>query len=225
LVDLFFVGALLLKTYRVSASATHGIRYGTYAALLFFITVQELAQYGAWQSGHLLTTDEPRARCAGSDIFFSLLATGSALLVPVVPMISAAATPSPTKANRLLRTAFGSWLALLTIVVACVVHTRTYCIELGKNHHQVWICASAVYRTGGYPLFSLAMLLYIVSGLYALFAVPTIPPIERWWICGIGLTTAAVSFGIYGRTLEACSIWCWSAFILGLYFGFLCLTQ
>lgn len=277
--DLLFIGVLLWKAYSVREGKLGSLRnpvpptfYGTYASFLSAIAVQEWAQFAAWKWGSLRKYEDftQPAVCTGRDMFVSFLATGSALLIPVVFMVSAYITittapqqgvnttsseirpimqfsessgeermsstfshASPSSSSfvsvshvySLLRKAAVAWLAGVVIIVACVVHTQTYCIELGQRHHQVWICASAVYRTGGYPLYFLMLLFYLASALYSLFALPSIPTSQRQWIYAIGLTNAAVAFGMYCWTLEACSIWCWSAFTYGIYFTYLCLYQ
>lgn len=119
--------------------------------------------------------------------------------------------------KQLAQAALLCWLAQFAIIVMCVLSSGIYCVQLGKNHHQVWICASSVYAMGGMPLYLLILVLYILAAGCALEAMP-LPDRERQWIQAIALTNGAVAYGLYCWTLEACSIWCWSAFSFGIYF-------
>lgn len=212
--DLVFIGVLLCKRHR----------NGVYIAFLCAIAAQEWAQYFLWRRGHLL--DEALSCSTATDVALSLTASLSAQSVPLTLIGGALyydygggsyAALNKERSTRIAWEAFGWWLSQFVILTACVIYSGKYCVTVGPNHHQVWICASAVYEVGRYPLYFLSLFQYIMSAGRALWALP-LPTHERQWILGIALTNGFVAYGIYSWTLEACSIWCWSAFSFGIYF-------
>jgi len=83
---------------------------------------------------------------------------------------------------------------------------------------------SAVYAVGGYPLYYATLAMYLVSAVLAMEEMSLsswLPRHEKRWIYAIGLASGVVAYGRYSWTLEACSVWCWSAFSYGIYFCFL----
>lgn len=199
----------------------------TYAVFLGAISLQEWAQWAVWKTGSLEQENHDERSCTPRDIALSFTASGAAQSIPVILALSAWCSrsnlkhaPTEDTRNRLIQQSLLWWLVQFLIIVACVWYSGIYCVQLGRNHHQVWICASSVYETGGYPLYLLTLVQYLASAILALKALP-IDNIERQWIYGIGLANGVVAYGVYCWTLEACSIWCWSAFGYGIYFCFM----
>lgn len=217
--DLVFVAILLYKKSNSNGKSLHGV----YAAFLTSIAAQEWSQYAVWKhQGNL----KDATNCSHLEMLYSLGATGSAQVVPLVLLVGAIVTRSD-RYLRLeediemfwskIRWSLSMWLAQFLIIVACVVFTGMYCVTVGTHHHQVWICASAVYQAGGYPLYFLTLVQYLLSAIFAIGALP-LSPLEKSWIYAIGITNGLIAYGLYCWTLEACSIWCWSAFTYGIFF-------
>lgn len=118
---------------------------------------------------------------------------------------------------RARRRGLAFWACGTLLAYGCAVATNTYCVEVGPRHHQVWICAKAMWVVGGFPLYFTLLLMFFLSIYHSLYSL-TIPPEELRWIGLIGFVTASLSYGIYFSTLEACSVWCWSSLSLGIYF-------
>jgi len=222
--DLIFVGILLYQKGVSSSSKSSSSFHGTYAAFLSVVAAQEWAQYALWKWANLNPNNDNY--CSTQDKLFSLAASGTAQSIPLVLLLCDSGQPSPHDVNQrptderrrqFRQRAWILWCAQFVMVVVSVCYSGRYCVMQGKNHHQVWICASAVYETAGYPAYFVSLALYALSAGAALEAL-SLPVHEKQWIQGIGLANGAVAYGIYSWTLEACSIWCWSAFAYGLYF-------
>ena len=183
-----------------------------YAAFLAAIAAQEWAQYLVWRRG--IHT------CTAIDICYSLLASSAAQSIPVIAQIAAARSKNKDAAQEVsLRRSIVFWWIQFVITVAAVWYTGNYCVLLGDNHHQVWICASAVYDLGGYLLYLTTVSCYFASGFYGLDTLP-VPLREKRMAQFITTANLIVSYSLYFWTLEACSVWCWSAFAFGFYFYF-----
>lgn len=218
---------------------------GTYAGIMAGVAIQEWAQYGLWVRGHLQSTkiqgqEEAEAPQDYLDVFFSILALLGAESVPLTAILSSALTAddssasrqhrgcgdhaSPTKSRRRLlrRVSQILWVIQAAVVLSTILYTHQYTVVIGPNHHQVWICESATDQFGGYPLHAVFYWMYLASGVLAVQSHERIDASEKYGIIAIGLISGMVLFLLYGNTLEACSIWCWSAFLLGVY---LCLQE
>lgn len=212
----------------------------TYACLLGSIAFQEWAQFLVWWSDSAVESQEECTMHKALIGIHTFLGSNS---IPAVLIwrsvvdhrqssasLSASAEHHPPPASNdennntivLLRIkAFVLWITSTLLVVVAAIYTNSYCIMVGPRHHQIWICAQSIYKLGGYPLYFVSLTMYGSSIVYGLIAL-NLPHKERLWIGWIGFVCGVVSYGLYFYTLEACSIWCWSAFSIGVY---LCLRQ
>lgn len=215
--DTFFVALLLAKALLDKSSKRRILRL-TYAAMMSCVAVQEWSQYGIWKRGRLA---ESSYNCADApDVLLSIMTTGAAESVPLPLIVSSfwtRRTDSPTAIhhNAMRHTAVLLWFMQFSIVLLSTIATQKYCVELGKNSHQVWICESAPYEAGGQFLHQAFFWIYCASSLCAAESLD-MPSADRRRLQMIGLFSAVVSIALYGKTLEACSVWCWSAFVLGI---------
>lgn len=124
---------------------------------------------------------------------------------------------------------FAQALAVLVLIVA---HEKWYTLK-GPNGHQIWTCAQAMdaffcraetlgaapsalmafVREAGYPV---ACTLYCCAIGLSLSCHPS--PLEVMVYLIIGTVTFGYSWYMLARTLEACSVWCWSTICYGLWF-------
>jgi hypothetical protein len=207
--DTFFVALLLARKYVLpNKRPSHA---GKYAALMTGVALQEWAQYFIWKRNRLGSCSDPR------DIFLSFLAFGSAESLPFSLIVASTREKSVKHHHRrhMRILALILWLTQMLIVFSSAAYTGRYCVELGDNHHQVWVCESASHAAGGEPLHALFYWLYIASSVCSAESVD-MPCGERRRLQGIGVVSGAASYALYGSTLEASSIWCWSACVLGL---------
>jgi len=219
--DTFFVALLLAKGLFGKNSERHN-KCLTYSALMACVAIQEWSQFGIWKRNRLAEsscTDAP-------DVLLSIMTTGAAEAVPFSLIVASFLTRQTNPAtvayrDSMRRTAIRFYVMQLLVVVLSVITTKKYCVELGQNLHQVWICESATYQAGGYSLHDTLYLLYFLSAVYAAESLD-MPQAERRRLQGFALLSAVVTVTWYGRTLEACSIWCWSAFVIGVW---LCLQE
>lgn len=219
--DTFFVSVLVAKALFDKNLERRNIRLA-YSALMACVAIQEWSQYGIWTRNRLALsscTDAP-------DVLLSIMATGAAEALPFSLIATSFLTRQPHHVtvgyrSSIRRTAILLYVIQVMLVILSVVATKKYCVELGQNFHQVWICESATYQAGGYSLHHTVYWLYFLSAVYAAESLD-MPLAERRRLQGFALLSAVVSVALYGKTLEACSIWCWSAFSLGLW---LCLQE
>lgn len=224
--DTCFIALLLAKAYseRMSRNKKRTTTLaGTYAALMTCIAVQEWAQYGVWIRSSRRGEESPLSCSGSTDVLLGILTTGAAESVPLPVIASSFLTrrqannPSQSDYRSSMRQAsLVLWVMQFLIVALSAIATKKYCVELGENSHQVWTCESAPYQAGGQLLHHAFYWGYVVSSLCAAESLD-MPRGERRRLQGIGLISAIVSIVLYGKTLEACSIWCWSAFVLGIY--------
>ena len=201
----------------------------TYAALMTCVAVQEWAQFAIWQRQHLTTTAGDACQDA-MDVLLSFTTVAAAEALPLSLIVSAycnmngpahdanhtATTTIALKRSWICATAAWLWLVEVTIVLAAVYATQKYCVQLGPHSHQVWVCESAVYQVGGRRLQHWVYFSYVLAAVLAVQANHAIPKAEKRLLQVFGLMSSIVAVTLYGNTLEACSIWCWSAFVLGM---------
>ena len=106
------------------------------------------------------------------------------------------------------------WIGQAMMLLSTVLYTHQYIVSIGPNHHQQWICETAAFRVGGPVMHAVFYWTYLASGLIGMFSFDdqTMNVNEKRSITAIGMISGIVSFLLYSKTLEACSIWCWSAF-------------
>jgi len=173
-----------------------------------------MAQFGIWKRNRLGESSCNEAQ----DVLLAIMSTGAAESVPLTVVASCFYTTwrtSITYQNCMRQAAILLWVVQFLIVFLSAVKTQQYCVREGQNHHQVWICESAPYQAGGVFLQYSFYWLYVLCSLCAVESVGQMPLAERRRLQGIGLVSAVMCFVLYGGSLEACSVWCWSAFFLG----------
>merc|ERR1712196_488031 len=102
-----------------------------------------------------------------------------------------------------------------SVVLAVQGLTSTWSTTVGPNQHQIWPCARALARAGGHKLcvsICLTYVLVVAAGIQPLVKV------ERNIFLTIGVLTFVPTYSALGPTLEACSVWCWSAGAYSVYF-------
>ncbi|CAB9506761.1 expressed unknown protein [Seminavis robusta] len=199
----------------------------TYGFGLLVLAAQELFQFLLWWDGTLAlaTTENPDA-CSVRATVFSFGATYSAFSIVWVGLIRGyiqGGNPLLSRrVNIFFRAAsFLGWMSLMIGITWAVVHTGTWCARVGPNHHQQWICALSLNKIDGGGLENFPWLLYIAVSVYGfscLMGGATVPMPWQEFV-GFIVIQAITSLSIYIRfwnTSEACSIWCWSAFTIGI---------
>ena len=176
-----------------------------YAAMLSGVAAQELAQYALWADGL-------SGPCTRRKALLSMATMAGSHAIPVSMLLLA-----HPKCRKEAVQGFALLAAEAAVVIGSVVVTSLHCVEVGPSGHQVWPCARAVHGAGGIPLYALSLVLYAGAIVKALSAM-RLPTLETKWITRIGTCTVSAVYLMYACTLEACSVWCWSAFLLGLYF-------
>lgn len=200
LLDLSIVAALLRR--RTYAD-------GSYAAILSAIAGQEICQMVLWKLGTPASSS-----CSPTESFLSFMAVQFAMLVPAAGLLR---SPGSTSQKRTIRFwGWMLWLLYVAITWASVISKKKLCVELGDNHHMIWICDQAYYEVGGYFMYISSMFLYLVVGCLAIIAME-LPGNETYHMLTIGIGSWVACFVLYYRTLEACSVWCWSALTVGVY--------
>lgn len=166
-----------------------------YVAMLSGVVAQEWCQFVVWR---LLDRSE---RCR------PLLAVAS-----IAAMLASQAIPLGV-ADRV---ALGLWGAQLVVVFVCLFLSGQWCARVGQNHHQQWICAQSLYAVGGFPLYLASFALYAAAWVRG-FRTLDLPRHEKLIFKRIAGLSAALVYAYYTVTLEACSVWCWSAAALCTY--------
>jgi hypothetical protein len=201
-----------MKTYRRTNNKSFS---GTYAAMMTAVAVQEWAQYFIWKR-----IETGSMECHLWGILVSILTMIAAETVPLPLLASSMAYSTNLYASRMRQMATWIWCFQFFLVLICVRHTygtHHYCVDEGLHHHQVWLCESATYAVGGHWLQFSFYWLYVVSCMFSAEAMTgTMQLGEIRRLQTIGLVSAFICIVMYGETLEACAIWCWSAFILGV---------
>lgn len=197
-----------------------------YAVLMACVALQEWAQFGIWKRLEAQKEDDHvSSYCEPWDVFLSIVTMVAAEMVPLPFIISSALSSWPrygtrrhaNNKNRTLQWGILSWVLQFGMLIVSVVQSQIYCVKVGAHHHQVWICESAAYHVGGRRLHFIFFWLYVLACMCAVEShCNRMPAGERRRLQVIAFLTGIVSFYLYGDTLEACSIWCWSAFCLGL---------
>ena len=194
----------------------------TYACMLGGVAFQEWAQFLVWFTHSAVKSQE---ECTLPKALTGLGTFVGSSSIPIVliwrSVVDNAWQQEQYAYNTARIKAFVLWTTSTLLVVMATVYTESFCVMVGPQHHQIWICAQSIYELGGYPLYFLSLTMYGLSTVYGLIALD-LPHKERLWIGWIGLVCSIVSYGVYFYTLEACSIWCWSAFSVGVY---MCLRQ
>jgi hypothetical protein len=222
---IFIIVLLVQRRHQRQLSQSNSIAppsyHALYVAFLAAITLQECAQYVLWKNDSL---ESQESSCDNLlDVGGSLLASTSAQSVPMI-LLAASYWEQYDKletrvyCETLRIRSFLCWSLQCAVIVLCIVLTGQYCVTMGPHHHQVWICASAVYESGGYAFYFFTLACYIASAYMALECLVGLPVREKEWIVGIGVANGIWTYGMYCWTLEACSIWCWSGFTYGIYF-------
>lgn len=122
---------------------------------------------------------------------------------------------------------FGAYFAAQAFVVLALMAASNEWITIpGPNHHQIWPCAAALAWTAGHMVCMVSCLVYVI--FIALSLLPLEPRMEMIAFLTIGVLTFTPSYLTLGPTLEACSVWCWSAGSYSIYFllrGVACLQS
>ena len=214
---------------------------GTYATILLAVTAQEWTQFGMWK--RIDDGINPSQLCStATDVALSLAAALFAECIPLIVILSSWLSdyqdnklyhsynkpliPKTSaeqeealvyrQGNRMIALAW--WLSQFITIVASGLYSHSFCsLQVGPNHHLVWFMEVAVYAMGGYTLKSIAFFQYILSSLFSIESMDMAMG-QKLSFQAIVLVSSLASFALYSATLEASSIWCWSAFILGFYF-------
>jgi len=196
----------------------------TYASALGCVACQEWAQLAVWSTGSaVVSTQDDECTVGKAAIGFGMFA-GSSSLPAVLVWRSVVDSRGKQQVEngreeRLSRRqvkALLLWFSASLLVLVATVITESYCVMVGPRHHQVWICAQSIYDLGGFPLYFAVLAMYAFANAYGLLALE-LPRTELFWIGSISFACGVVSYGFYFYSLEACSIWCWSAFSIGVY--------
>mmetsp|Transcript_10303 Transcript_10303/g.19777 ORF Transcript_10303/g.19777 Transcript_10303/m.19777 type:complete len:241 (-) Transcript_10303:2359-3081(-) len=223
LLDTCFAVLLAVKALDKKTANSHNPQPNVaivYADIMTCVAIQEWAQFGIWRRWDQVVGLERKSYCSiPADAFLSFLSTTAAEAVPVPFIVASFSARHNSKPyyNQMGQLALLVWTVQAMLVLLSVALTHKYCVELGPNHHQVWICESACYSLGGPSLHYISFFLYVLSCLLGTESVENLPLNQRRCIEGISLLTGVVSVFWFGPTLEACSVWCWSAFALGVY--------
>lgn len=191
------------------------------------LATQEFFQYLIWWDGTLaLASPETPTACSTRAKAFSLSATLSAFGLVWVGLIRGwRGNPSFSKGtNRLLWWGgLWGWMGLVGGTLAAVAHANTWCARIGPNHHQQWVCSLAYTQIGGSDKFPWLLILYLVWYGASVQAAALTVPLPKWefvGFVGVCTITAGTVYLRFLNTAEACSVWCWSAFTLGICFVF-----
>lgn len=202
--DTLFVALLVARSFQ-KPNPTFA---RTYAALMSSIALQEWGQYILWRR---------QLSCYSmADAALGFWTTGAAESVPLPLLVCSYYTVrSVPHYQRIRRAAIALWFFQFVVILGSIAVTRKYCVEHGERGHQVWICESATHAAGGRFLHDLFYWLYVTSCLLSAESVD-LPRGERLRLQVIPLISAVGCFVMYGHTLEACSVWCFSAFTVGM---------
>lgn len=183
-----------------------------YVIILWGIMSQELFQFIAWR-----LIDRAPGECTFALACASVGAMLSSQAIPVGMVAAGAMGANDGKSSHGHRlVALGCWAAQFALVVYCAFRSGTRCMLVGANGHQSWICAQSLYAVGGYALYVVSFGLYVVAVLFG-FRTLDLPKHEISALKRIGGLSAGLVYARYTSTLEACSIWCWSAAALASY--------
>ena len=132
---------------------------------------------------------------------------------------SSAEKRQPGKLERLLQHSptYLYGVATLYVIFLCYVLpvTQTWCTTVGPHGHQQWICGVGAYKLYGYISYVAFLAMYVAPMAIGLRQLK--PTWERDTVGLLGAFPAAIVYSFFSQTLEACSIWCWSAFIEGAF--------
>eukprot|EP00656_Telonema_subtile_P001552 TRINITY_DN10684_c0_g1_i1.p1 TRINITY_DN10684_c0_g1~~TRINITY_DN10684_c0_g1_i1.p1 ORF type:complete len:302 (+),score=36.97 TRINITY_DN10684_c0_g1_i1:33-938(+) len=135
-----------------------------------------------------------------------------AIPLSIVNIVAEPSQASWTPRQRL----FGAFFTSLALVMLmCMRFSDTWTTVAGPNHHQIWPCAAALAWLGGHMTCIGLCVFYVIMIAFALK--PLRDP-ELVSFLAIGVVTFTPSYVILGPTMEACSVWCWSAGSYGIYF-------
>lgn len=133
--------------------------------------------------------------------------------------------PSPysscwVKLKQLLVVGWVVVFGVFSIIVALIVTQHAKCATVGVRHHQVWPCAWAAKQAIGFAG-SIVLALAYVLGIFIAITVGIMSDPELWftvsvWVVIDAFASFVVLYSVYASTLEACSMWCWSAFLVGV---------
>lgn len=160
--------------------------------------------------------------CSVPNRVFSISAFLSAELVPIIqPLMQFLTGTSDNQAASSMRRRIRN-LSLIFYMSQWILHiialslSKTYCVKLGVNHHQMWVGDQSLFQLGGVAYYHLTMFLYLISGVLGVL-VMDMPREEKLYFIGLGVVSFSIPFLLYPTTLEASSIWCWSALLIGVY--------
>ena len=216
ILDTLFVALLLARPHIATLSKQERKRISlctTYAGIMAGVALQEWGQFAIWERNRLGNCTE------AVDVFLAILTTGAAMLVPIPLLV--ASYDSRYMANSVYQTAtrsiaIVSWIADLLIIIFSLLRTQEFCVNKGPNHHQIWLCESATYQVGGHLLQYTCIMLYTLCCLCSIESISQMPFWDRRRLQTFALVSVSVCTILFGDTLETCSVWCWSAFILGV---------
>lgn len=180
-----------------------------YAAILVPIMCQEICQMVLWMMGAPMST-----QCGPVNKLFSFSALLFSQLVP--PMALLIGRTRQQYCSLLVWIGWALYLLQALVVWISVFLSNLLCVRVGPNHHQVWISDQGVFFVGGDVLYKSTILTYLLAATTGVISLE-LPSTEAICFIGLGVVTFFANFELYSETLEASSIWCWSAFLLGLY--------
>mmetsp|Transcript_105966 Transcript_105966/g.330479 ORF Transcript_105966/g.330479 Transcript_105966/m.330479 type:complete len:257 (+) Transcript_105966:39-809(+) len=128
----------------------------------------------------------------------------------------------PRARRRAVSVAYFVGQALLIVALQAV--GGAWETGVGPHHHQVWICTRALTRFGEHVvgdskayLFCVGLcFVYVTMLAFAIW--PMCPRWERNAFLLIGIATFSYFYYTLAASLEACSVWCWSAGSYTLFF-------
>lgn len=153
---------------------------------------------------------------SGCTFSLALASVGAMVSSQAIPLGLLASARGNDFTERTVVVALTLWALQFVVAFGCVVVSQTWCIVAGDNGHQSWICAQSLHAVGGFPLYFAAFACYAASIILGFRAVD-LPKSEKQALIAIGGLSAGIIYGLYTATLEACSIWCWSAAALSVY--------
>lgn len=187
----------------------------TYAIFLIPIAGQEFCQLILWL--HLQSPSSDHIECTHTMKCFSTLAQIFAELVPLIMLIMAEKQNGEVKRFKFFGWFF--YIIQVALILIVIIETNSWCVKVGSNHHQVWIADSALDAIGGKFLYITCGMIYFLTCIASVVSLES-PTVEICWILLIGIMIFAINIFLFSQTLEFGSVWCWSAFSLGLYFWF-----
>lgn len=179
-----------------------------YATFIGTIATMETLQFTLW-----LCID---GGYESANIFFSVLIWADAWLLVPWSIVNIAPTTLPCSWGCYRKTFFAAYFGVQGIfVLLLMMFSRTWSTAIGPNHHQVWPCSAALAWAGAYPFCIGTCVAYV---LMVALAIRPQEYIELYPFICIGVASFVPTYALLGASLEACSVWCWTAGSYGAYF-------